>query len=295
MKQLYRYLPLSDEVRARTLFVLAAGSAHLPPGTSYPPETHPEHHRFQWSLGRVLQEYQMIYIAHGGGVLETKTGGRQPVRAGDLFVLFPDEWHRYTPDPETGWEEHWAAFQGRGAAALVAMNGVSPESPVLRTEVNELLLRELARIAEEVEEEAVGYQNVVSARIQLTLALAAASHQRRSLGAADALEIVKRAKEALLASIDKPVDMEALAEEMNVGYSWLRKMFRVYTGLPLAQYGMQLRVNHAAELLRGTTLSVSKVGRRCGFESAYYFARVFRSKFDCSPSEYRARSQKPAS
>ncbi len=294
MKQAYRYLPLSDEVRARPLFVLAAGSAHLPPHAAYPPQTHPEHHRFQWSLGRVLPEYQMIYLAHGGGVLETAHGGTQPLGPGDLFMLFPGEWHRYSPSAETGWEEHWTAFGGRGAAALMAAHGVSPEQPLLRTGTNELLHREFVRIAEEVEEEAAGYQNVVAARISLILALASASHQHQSLGTPDAFEVVRRAKEVLGARLDKPADMEALAAELHVGYSWLRKMFRRHTGLPPAQYGMQLRVSHACELLRGTRLPVAEIGRRCGFESAYYFARVFRSKQGCSPSEYRARLQKPA-
>jgi hypothetical protein len=25
-------------------------------------------------------------------------------------MLFPGEWHRYSPDPATGWDEHWVAF-----------------------------------------------------------------------------------------------------------------------------------------------------------------------------------------
>ena len=289
MKQIYRYLPLSDEVRRRSLYVLAGGSASLPPGAPYPPPTHPQHHQFDWRQGRVLQEYQIIYIARGSGMLETKKAGLRQIQAGDLFILFPNEWHRYGPDPQIGWEEHWVAYQGKRAAEFVADHGASPEDPLFHTDIMDLLQREFIRIEEEVAEEAIGYQNIVVARTQLILALAVASHRRRSFRATDVLEIIKCTKKLLLEQIDRPVDMQELAAELQVGYPWLRKMFRQYTGLPLAQYQMQMRLNHACELLRTTALPIAAVGCRSGFESSYYFARVFRRKIGCTPSEYRRR------
>ncbi|MGI4787860.1 MAG: AraC family transcriptional regulator [Janthinobacterium lividum] len=292
MKQIYRYLPLSDDVRSRSLYVIAGGSAHLPPDTPYPPSTHPQHHRFLWQQGRVLQEYQIIYITRGVGVLESKTGGLQDLKTGDLFVLFPNEWHRYSPDPATGWDEHWVAFRGERTAEIMSEHGISVEAPLLHTDISELLLREFVRIEEEVAEEAIGYQNVVAARIQLILALAMASHQHQSFSATDVLAVIKRTKELLSERIERPTDMQEIADDLHVGYSWLRKMFRQYTGLPLAQYQNQLRLNHACELLRNTALPIAMIGTRSGFESAYYFARVFRSKMNCSPSEYRIQSRR---
>lgn len=292
MKQLYRYLPLGEEILARSLYIIAGGNAYLPPGAPYPPSSHPQHHQFHWRQGRVLQEYQLIYIARGSGQLESTSGGLQQVRAGDLIALFPNEWHRYRPDPEIGWEEHWVAFQGKGAADLMAEHSASPKVPLFRTGINDSLLREFVRIAEEVAEEAVGYQNVVAASLHLILALAMVSHQRLTFQATDVLEIIKHAKELLMERIDRPTDMNDLAADLHVGYPWLRKIFRQYTGLPLAQYQTQLRLYQACEFLRNTTLPVAAIGCRCGFESAYYFARVFRGKIGCTPSEYRIQSRK---
>ena len=296
MKHLYCYLPLSEEVRARPLYVIAGGSAYLPPGAPYPPFTHPQHHQFHWDRGRVLQEYQIIYLAEGAGLLESSAGGLRPLRAGDMFVLFPNEWHRYCPDPKTGWEEHWIAFQGSRTAELMAEHSITPKDPVFRTDTNDALLREFVRVAEEITEEAVGYQSVAAARLQLILALAAASYQRRSFQASDVQEVIKRTKELLRERIDRPTDMQDLAADLHVGYPWLRKRFREYTGLAPAQYQIQLRLNHACGLLRNTTLPIAAVGSRSGFESAYYFTRVFRSKIGCTPSEYRLQSRNlPAS
>jgi len=282
MKQVYHYLPLSDEVRLRSLYVLAAGSAQIPPDTPYPPSTHPKHHNFHRHQGRVLQEYQLLYITRGTGMLETKSDGLRKISSGDLFVLFPGEWHRYSPNPETGWEEHWVAYQRRRAAELTAEHCASPSEPLFHTDINDLLQREFVRIEEEVAEEAIGYQNVVTARAQLILALAM-SHQRRNQ-MTDTLEIIKRAKELLLAQIDQPLDMQEVAAELHVGYSWLRKMFRQYMGMPLAQYQMQLRLHHACELLRTTALPIAAVGTRSSFVSAYYFARHSAAKWSAHPA-----------
>ncbi len=120
MEHFYRYLPISDETRQQSLYVIAGGFTLIPPHTSYPPQPHPADHQFRWDQGRTLPEYQLIYITRGGGVAEFATGGVRSIQAGDFFMLFPGEWHRYHPDDGTGWDEYWVAFQGARAAQIVA-------------------------------------------------------------------------------------------------------------------------------------------------------------------------------
>ena len=112
MKNFYRYLPLGEDVRTRSLYVVAGGYTMIPAHTPYPPMLHPSDHHFLWRQGRTLQEYQLIYITRGGGLFEGKSCGCCRLQAGSLFLLFPGEWHRYSPDPATGWDEYWVAFQG---------------------------------------------------------------------------------------------------------------------------------------------------------------------------------------
>ena len=54
--------------------------------------------------GRILaDEYQLLYIVEGKGVLQTRAAGNFRVGGGDMFMLFPGEWHSYMPDESTGW------------------------------------------------------------------------------------------------------------------------------------------------------------------------------------------------
>ena len=293
MKHFFRYLPLSDEIQRQDLFVLAGGYTLIPPETPYPPMSHPADHDFRWQQGRTLQEFQIIYVTRGTGVFETKTAGACAIHAGSLFMLFPGEWHRYAPDIKTGWDEYWVAFQGNAANGIAADNALSPSSPVLQASVDEALLENFVRIADEMRDEAIGYQKIIAARTRLIFALASAAADRVSYKDTDRLRVIERAKCLLLEKVDQPVIIEEMAADLGIGYTAFRRTFREYTGLSPAQYHLQLRLNMARELLRTTTLPVAVVGQRVGFDSAYYFARIFREKTGYTPSAYRAMSQTP--
>ena len=52
----------------------------------------------------------------------------------------------------------------------------------------------------------------------------------------------------------------------------------------------RVRLRHAQQLLTATTLPVSQVAVRCGYERTEYFSTAFRRETGLSPSEYRRRS-----
>jgi len=292
MKYFSRYLPLTDEAWHQSLHVLASGYQEIPPNTAYPAGHHPADHLFRGDQGRTLQEYQIVYITAGGGVFESRSAGRTRVEAGTLFVLFPGEWHRYSPDPKTGWDEYWVAFQGRMAGLLVSESSLSPSAPLLSGQASERIQHEFVQIMEEMRREAVGYQRIVSARTMLILATATASSLRRSFEGTDILSAIEKGKALLCDNLDQNINMEEMAASLGVGYSLFRKAFRKYIGMSPAQYHLELRINESGNLLRTTTLPIAAIGARVGFESPCYFCRIFKRKTGLSPSEYRAAVQR---
>lgn len=291
MKTDYRYLPLSAEVRARSLYAIGGGFALIPAHTTYPPHPHPSDHHFHWQEGRTLQEYQLLYLTRGCGIFESQTSGIRRINAGDLIILFPGIWHRYSPEVTTGWDEYWVAFQGKYADELILEQTLSPEDPVLHPGVNELLVESYLRIIDEARTEAVGYQQVIVAQILQILSSATATTRRKEFEGTDILRIIEQAKCTLLEHANQAVNVEELASNLHVSYSWFRRMFRQYTGLSPAQYHLQLRINRACELLRNTTIPIAVIGRTTGFDSSYYFSRIFKEKTGYSPRNYRNLAQ----
>ena len=77
------------------------------------------------------------------------------------------------------------------------------------------------------------------------------------------------------------------AEESNIGYSYFRKMFKKYTGVPPVQYHLDLKILRAKEMLLNTDRSIKEISYDLGFQSIYYFSRIFKSKLGVSPSAIR--------
>src|SRR5688572_21068410 len=61
---------------------------------------------------RVLGSYGLVYLIGGAGVFRDALGTDQPVRAGNLLVLFPDIGHTYGPAEGQTWSEVYICFDG---------------------------------------------------------------------------------------------------------------------------------------------------------------------------------------
>lgn len=90
-------------------------------------------------------------------------------------------------------------------------------------------------------------------------------------------------------NIDKEINLEELAEQHNVGYSYFRKMFKKYTGVSPGQYHLQLRVMRAKELLVASNKSIKEISLELGFQTIHYFSLIFKKKVGINPSEFRKR------
>ena len=127
----HRYLAVSERDRQWGLAVSDAGFQRIRPGESYPLPNHPSSYLLMWQKGRVLQEYQAVYVTRGKGEFESEATGVRPVSAGSLIIVYPGVWHRYRPSPDVGWDEYWVGFSGPQADCLLANGFLSPATGVL--------------------------------------------------------------------------------------------------------------------------------------------------------------------
>jgi len=111
---LARCTPINSISQALGFCLNDAGYAVVPANLVYPPtiRNHSQGYALSWEKGRVLQDFQVVYITKGKGVFQSTQGGLIPINVGDALLLFPGEWHRYQPDPEVGWTEYWISFSG---------------------------------------------------------------------------------------------------------------------------------------------------------------------------------------
>jgi AraC family L-rhamnose operon regulatory protein RhaS len=83
------------------------------------------------------------------------------------------------------------------------------------------------------------------------------------------------------------ISVKALARKFHTNRTTLTEQFREATGVPVITYLIQLRIRLAALMLRDTTLTISEITDRVGFDDISHFGRMFRKHTGFSPTEYR--------
>ena len=86
---------------------------------------------------------------------------------------------------------------------------------------------------------------------------------------------------------DEEVTVEAVTKELGYTRQYISGRFHRITGRLLSQFLKEKRLEKAARLLKGGTLRVSQVARRCGFDSENYFRQQFRIRYGMSPRQFR--------
>lgn len=128
--QISKYVLANDRDMQWGLTVSTVGYEEIAPGDPYPTRGHADGYYFHVEEGRELNEYQLLYITEGKGVFTSTHQQETELNEGDMFLLFPGEWHTYHPDPETGWKSYWIGFKGKNIDERVGLRFLLREKPI---------------------------------------------------------------------------------------------------------------------------------------------------------------------
>ncbi len=272
------------------LYVTCVGHNRTEPGAEYPSKAHPDEYYFTWESGRILHEWQIGLIEKGKGEVEFK---RQKVKAkaGTLIVMPPDSWHRYRPDPKTGWTTLFIGFGGDLARRLVDNAGFNPEGEVRDMSKAVEFQRQWGDAVKYIL--ARGHNNVYSAAARVPALIAAlVEEQNRESNETSHQELVHRAQSHIAEHAAEIVDFAALAESLGAPYRTLRYMFAKETGTSLLQYQLEIRLARAKNLLASSNMPIADIAATLGFKSTWYFAHFFRQRVSMAPISYRKRRRR---
>jgi len=141
----------------------------------------------------------------------------------------------------------------------------------------------LCRLLAVWERRALGYRVEADALLMQVLVACARDGQGED-------ETYTAACDLLRARCDDPtLSVDEVAAAVRVSPSQLRRLFHARRGESPCRYLGDLRLARAAELLCRGESTVAQTAERCGFADARYFARVFKARYGCTPSQFRLR------
>ena len=288
-KDLLKYLTINELDEKWGIVVTTAGYQFIPPQTPYPLSVHPEHYAFKPQTGRILNEYQLVYITKGNGYFSSQSCPKKRIKAGTMILLFPGEWHSYHPDIDTGWDEYWVGFRGPHIDKRVENGFFSCKEPLHHIGISSgivSLYEEILRIAAE---EKFGYQQMASSIVLHILGSMYYKEKNNSFTDRYVIDKINEAR-ILMRDFENMKTAEEIAREIGVGYSWFRRVFKEYTRVSPAQYQLQLRLLRAKELLTSSNMNISEIAYALKFENIGQFSTFFKHKEGITPSEFRERN-----
>ena len=83
------------------------------------------------------------------------------------------------------------------------------------------------------------------------------------------------------------ISLEDVAKACYINKYYLSHLFSKFKGMSVGKFILSLKIEDAKKLLETTTLTVSEVAERSGFDDPNYFSRTFKKASGLSPLQYR--------
>lgn len=285
------YLPATSAGLAWGAAVTSLGFQRSLPGDRYPsPDTdHLADHLFDIKTGRVLNAWQIVWIQAGRGWFESATSGRQRLGPGASFLIFPDIWHRYAPDPDTGWTESWLEMTGPLPARLVREGSLDPKSPALSEGTFPDFEQAMEHCLQLGRNAGGRTSGVLSTAALQALALWIEAKNRRTSASDTHEDAIRRALELLASESAAPESIASIARSIGMAESTFRREFTRRIGVSPKRYLVNLRIRRVVAALTSTSATLEDLAERFGFSSAFHLSTAFKQHTGESPGSFRRK------
>jgi two-component system response regulator YesN len=105
-------------------------------------------------------------------------------------------------------------------------------------------------------------------------------------------QIVAKVADYIRHNLDKHLSLSEVAAEFNVSPNYLSQLFTRFAGEGFVEYITAARIGVAKEMLVRGEGPVYEIAEKLGFESAFYFSRVFKKVEGVSPREFVRQYEK---
>ncbi|MBP5570000.1 MAG: helix-turn-helix domain-containing protein [Prevotella sp.] len=287
-----KYLVANERDARWGLTVSTVGYDEVHANEPYPTPNHPDGYFFDTSKGRVLNEYQLLYLVEGEGIFISDHQQTAKIKSGDFFLLFPGEWHTYHPLPGKKWKSYWIGYKGRNMDDRVRAGFLSPEKPIYHVGYSADIVNLYRSALKASLEEAAFVQQTLAGIVNHLIGLMYSLERNNILNKdSERVEMINRARLRIREALESPLSIQQIASEMSVSYSNFRKLFKEYTGISPALYQQDLKLQRAKELLSTTDMSIKEIAYQLNFESPDYFSSKFKTKTGLKPSDFRQQTK----
>jgi len=241
-------------------------------------------HRF----GPAVRDHYLIhYVVSGAGTFRSAAGTFR-IRAGEGFIIFPEEITTYEADAHNPWRYAWVGYSGQDAATLTKQIGLTKEAPVFSAAPAETVFGILETIISEIHTFRLGY---LAAFGGLCRFLSLIAETRPQSNQDPHHQYFEKARWFMEGNYNRPILVSDIASFVNLSRSQLYRVFIEIIGISPKASLTELRMQKSLALVEAGELRQEEIAASVGMLNGAQFARLFRQTYGVSPKQWRGQKQ----
>lgn len=237
------------------------------------------------SFGPYVWKFNVLhFVIEGEGVL-TINDKKYPVKAGQVFLIPPNQETSHTADIKNPWKYFWIGFEGNQSKALLEMCGFSDCKYVVPFDDISLIRQTVSRL-NKVKSNQVSYEYLILGCLYEVFAIMFFNSKKKAKGSEQKVYI-DNAKAYMKVNLDKNISVTDVAKHIGFDRSYFARIFKKYTGKSPKTYLQELRLSYSLVLLTQTDLSLKQISLNCGFNDYSHFYNTFCKVNKITPTDYR--------
>ena len=218
----------------------------------------------------------------------TKSGLKR-ARPGDCFIKSPDfiEYH-YTPkDCSDGFINDWIHLSSEDLWEDMQELQL-PVNELIHTGQPLLLRSSLSKIIQEKNGVLPFWERKCSNLTEgLLIRLAKVFHETQNTDTKQYGELLLGLRNYMQEHLEEEWSVARMAEEVGLSSSRFSVLYKKRFGRSPNEDLIEMRLEKAKLLLIATNRCLQDIAQTCGFQNEYYFSRVFKSRENVTPGNYR--------
>ncbi|MEO0635531.1 MAG: AraC family transcriptional regulator [Pseudomonadota bacterium] len=237
-------------------------------------------------------DFYEVFLIESGKTAHWINSAMQSLEAGQLVFLRPGDTHAFCADRRQGCQIINVMFRQETAHHLAtryadSLGGLFFDSPSALPEVHTLAQARFARaVAVARQLQTAGRSLAAIEEFLLFLTNRAAHHSVSRQQTAPAW-FMEACNAALSPEVFR-LGSKGFIQSAGRSPEHVSRTCKAATGLTPTAYINQIRIEHAAQLLRTGEAPVDDIISECGFENSSYFYRLFRRQIGTTPKAHRA-------
>lgn len=230
--------------------------------------------------------YSFYYVKEGRGSI-TQSKANHKIKAGQCFVIYPNEEATITSEHGKSLNVTWVSFSGYLVDVYLGRAKISPFEPVAEDTPERELEKLFDRLLQAATRPANRYCPIMAQLYSIFAFLLDHTQEDSQAQIAPPDMYLMKALDFIDIYYQDNITVEDIASSVGLNRKSLYTIFKQLTGFSTKDYLIYYRMRRATNLLETTSLPIETIAVSVGYRDQFHFSKEFKKNVGFSPSEYR--------